>query len=138
MKLIFIILLLTTLNAQDSLFWFNMKSVRDSIPETPRILDNIFGGINFDILDSLRVKRSMSIDGYRLQIYESSSATQASIKNKKFNKILSDSIYLSFEAPFYKLHYGNFISKDEAELEKNILSKKGLKNIWIVRSRIEK
>jgi len=138
MKLIFIILLLTTLNAQDSLFWFNMKSVRDSIPETPRILDNIFGGIHFDILDSLRVKRSMSIDGYRLQIYESSSATQASIKNKKFNKILSDSIYLSFEAPFYKLHYGNFISKDEAELEKNILSKKGLKNIWIVRSRIEK
>ena len=138
MKLIFIILLLTTLNAQDSLFWFNMKSVRDSIPETPRILDNIFGGINFDILDSLRVNRSMSIDGYRLQIYESSSATQASIKNKKFNKILSDSIYLSFEAPFYKLHYGNFISKDEAELEKNILSKKGLKNIWIVRSRIEK
>ena len=73
-----------------------------------------------------------------MQIFESSSVDQATKKFKKFKKILSDSLYLTFEAPFYKVRYGDFISKEEAETEKKKLSKKGLKNIWTIRSRIKK
>jgi hypothetical protein len=126
------------LNGQDSLFWFDMSSVMDSIPKTPKTLDRIFGSEQLSILDSLIKNRSATIDGFRLQIFESSSVDQATKKFNKFKKILSDSLYLTFEAPFYKVRYGDFISKEEAETEKKKLSKKGLKNIWTIRSRIKK
>jgi hypothetical protein len=126
------------LNGQDSLFWFDMSSVMDSIPKTPKTLDRIFGSEQLSILDSLIKNRSATIDGFRLQIFESSSVDQATKKFKKFKKILSDSLYLTFEAPFYKVRYGDFVSKEEAETEKKKLSKKGLKNIWTIRSRIKK
>ena len=126
------------LNGQDSLFWFDMSSVMDSIPKTPKTLDRIFGSEQLSILDSLIKNRSATIDGFRLQIFESSSVDQATKKFNKFKKILSDSLYLTFEAPFYKVRYGDFIPKEEAETEKKKLSKKGLKNIWTIRSRIKK
>jgi hypothetical protein len=126
------------LNGQDSLFWFDMSSVMDSIPKTPKTLDRIFGSEQLSILDSLIKNRSATTDGFRLQIFESSSVDQATKKFNKFKKILSDSLYLTFEAPFYKVRYGDFVSKEEAETEKKKLSKKGLKNIWTIRSRIKK
>jgi hypothetical protein len=138
MKLVLVLFLMKMLNGQDSLFWFDMSSVMDSIPKTPKTLDRIFGSEQLSILDSLIKNRSATIDGFRLQIFESSSVDQATKKFKKFKKILSDSLYLTFEAPFYKVRYGDFISKEEAETEKKKLSKKGLKNIWTIRSRIKK
>ena len=50
---------------------------------------------------------------------------------------MKDSLYVVFEAPVYKIHYGNFSKKYEAEKIKMQLKQKGFKNIWIVRSRIE-
>ena len=50
---------------------------------------------------------------------------------------MSDSLYLKFEAPLYKVLYGNFSKRFEAENTKRELRQKGFKNIWIVRSRIE-
>ena len=138
MKLVLVLFLMKILNGQDSLFWFDMISVMDSIPKTPKTLDRIFGSEQLSILDSLIKNRSATIDGFRLQIFESSSVDQATKKFKKFKKILSDSLYLTFEAPFYKVRYGDFVSKEEAETEKKKLSKKGLKNIWTIRSRIKK
>ncbi|MGY8783620.1 MAG: SPOR domain-containing protein [Fidelibacterota bacterium] len=138
MKLVLVLFLMKMLNGQDSLFWFDMSSVMDSIPKTPKTLDRIFGSEQLSILDSLIKNRSATIDGFRLQIFESSSVDQATKKFNKFKKILSDSLYLTFEAPFYKVRYGDFVSKEEAETEKKKLSKKGLKNIWTIRSRIKK
>ena len=138
MKLVLVLFLMKMLNGQDSLFWFDMSSVMDSIPKTPKTLDRIFGSEQLSILDSLIKNRSATIDGFRLQIFESSSVDQATKKFNKFKKILSDSLYLTFEAPFYKVRYGDFFSKEEAEIEKKKLSKKGLKNIWTIRSRIKK
>jgi len=138
MKLVLVLFLMNMLNGQDSLFWFDMSSVMDSIPKTPKTLDRIFGSEQLSILDSLIKNRSATIDGFRLQIFESSSVDQATKKFKKFKEILSDSLYLTFEAPFYKVRYGDFVSKEEAETEKKKLSKKGLKNIWTIRSRIKK
>ena len=54
----------------------------------------------------------------------------------KYGKSLKDSIYLVFDAPLYKIQYGDFVTKDQAELVKAELRKKGYKKVWIVRSRI--
>ena len=134
---IIIITLKGLLNAQDSLYWFDMSKVRDSIPYTPKVLDKVFGTSQLKILDSLKNIQVSTQEGFRLQIFESSSADEANRVLKKFNKSFSDSLYMIFEAPLYKIRYGNYITKQEAEDVKKDLRNKGYKNIWIVKSRIE-
>ena len=136
-RLLFLLLFTGCLLAQDSLFWFDMNSVRDPIPKTPKILDKIFGTSQFGLLDSLKNIRITTQEGYRLQIFESSSVEETNRTLQKFERSLKDSIYMVFEAPLYKLRLGNFVTKKEAEKQKANLNKKGYKNIWIVRSRIE-
>ena len=135
---IFAIMILNSLlNAQDSLYWFDMSKVRDPIPNTPKVLDKVFGTSQLNILDSIKNERVSTSDGFRLQIFESSAADEANRVIKKYDRALSDSLYMVFEAPLYKIRYGNFTTKSEAETVKNKLKNKGYKNIWIVKSRIE-
>ena len=136
-RLLFLLLFTGCLLAQDSLFWFDMNSVRDPVPKTPKILDKIFGTSQFGLLDSLKNIRITTQEGYRLQIFESSSVEETNRTLRKFERSLKDSVYMVFEAPLYKLRLGNFVTKKEAEKQKENLNKKGYKNIWIVRSRIE-
>ena len=135
---IFVIIILNSLlNAQDSLYWFDMSKVRDPIPNTPKVLDKVFGTSQLNILDSIKNERVSTSDGFRLQIFESSAADEANRVIKKYDRTLPDSLYMVFEAPLYKIRYGNFTTKSEAETVKNKLKNKGYKNIWIVKSRIE-
>ena len=135
--IIIIITLKSLLNAQDSLYWFDMSKVRDPIPYTPEVLDKVFGTSQLKILDSLKNIQVSTREGFRLQIFESSSADEANRVLKKFNKSFSDSLYMIFEAPLYKIRYGNYITKQQAEDVKKDLRNKGYKNIWIVKSRID-
>ncbi len=136
-RLIILILTITYIYGQDSLYWFDMNSVRDPIPKTSKVLDKIFGASQIGILDSLKKVRISTRDGFRLQVYESSSVDAANHNLKKFKKALDDSVYMIFEAPLYKIRTGNFITKKEAETRKKVLKNKGYRDIWIVRSRIE-
>ena len=135
--LIYSLFICNLLICQDSLFWFDMKSVKDSAPNTPKVLDKIFGITEMDILDSIKNSRLATQNGFRLQIFESSSVEEANRLLNKNKKILTDSLYLIFEAPLYKIKYGNFVNKSDAEKVKKELLRKGYKNIWIVRSRIQ-
>ena len=137
MKIKYLIILFGLLNAQDSLFWFDMSKVRDPVPNSPKIFDIIYGKLHLKELDSLKNIRATTRNGFRIQLYESSSSEEVNSKIKKYKKQIKDSLYVIFEAPVYKIHYGNFSKKYEAEKIKNQLRQKGFKNIWIVRSRIE-
>jgi len=55
--LFYLIIFSGCLMAQDSLFWFDMNSVRDPMPKTPKVLDKIFGTSQLSILDSLKNSR---------------------------------------------------------------------------------
>lgn len=136
MKYYSLIIALNLIFCQDSLFWFDMNNVIDSIPETPKVLDKIFNKTLNKNFSEIKLKPDDLKEGYRLQIFESSSVSKANKKMKKFKKILGDSLYMSFEAPFYKIQYGNFARRDEAEREKKNIAKRGFKDIWIIRSRI--
>ena len=137
-NIILLLILKALLFSQDSLYWFDMSKVRDPIPSSPKVLDKVFGISQLNVLDSIKNARVSTREGFRLQIYESSAAEQANKIFKKYEKALSDSLYIIFEVPLYKIHYGNFITKSEAEIAKKSLKNKGYKNIWIVKSRIEK
>ena len=83
-----LILFQRILFAQDSLFWFDMSKVRDPIPKTPIIMDKIFGLSQFTMIDSLKKIKISTLDGYRLQLYESSSAGEANKKMAKYGKLI--------------------------------------------------
>ena len=137
MRLLLFIIPLKLIFAQDSLFWFDMSTVRDPIPTAPIILDNMYGVSQIKILDSLKNIRITTRNGFRIQVYETSSSETVKNVLNKFKKSMTDSLYVKFEAPLYKIHYGNFSKKREAEVVKRKLKQKGYKNIWIVKSRIE-
>ena len=137
MKIKYLLFLSYLLNAQDSLYWFDMSTVRDPVPSAPKILDVMYRKSQFKELDSLRNIRATTRNGFRIQLYESSSPGKVNSLVKKYKQKMTDSLYVIFEAPLYKIHYGNFSKKYEAEKIKNQLRQKGFKNIWIVRSRIE-
>ena len=138
MKLFYIIIIIATcINAQDSLFWFDMTTVRDPMPKTPKVMDQIFEKSQIKLIDSLKTMRVTTSDGFRLQLYEASLVEHATQKLKNLEKVLSDSLYMVFDAPLYKIRYGNFPTKAEAEKSRKLLANKGLKNVWIVKSRIE-
>ena len=134
--IIFILFFQNFLISQDSLFWFDMSKVRDSIPNTPMIVDKVFGLSQLKMIDSLRNIQVSTKEGYRLQLFESSTVDEANKTMMKYSRSLKDSIYLVFDAPLYKIQYGDFVTKDQAELVKAELRKKGYKKVWIVRSRI--
>jgi hypothetical protein len=113
-----------------------MNNVLDSVPETPKVLDKIFNDNQNKNLLEIKLKSNDIKEGYRLQIFESTSVSKANKKMLKFKKILGDSLYMSFEAPYYKIQYGNFSKREDAEREKKSIAKKGFKNVWIIRSRI--
>ena len=138
MKLFYIIIIIARcLNAQDSLFWFDMTTVRDPMPKTPKVMDQIFEKSQIKLIDSLKTVRVTTSDGYRLQLFEASLVEHAMQKMKNLEKTLSDTLYMVFDAPLYKIRYGNFPTKIEAEESRKRLANKGLKNVWIVKSRIE-
>ena len=136
MKLFYFLLFFNLSIGQDSLFWFNTTDVIDSIPETPKVMDRIFNKSQLKNLDILKINILSNIEGFRLQIYETSSVEEANKKISKFKKNLTDSIYMSFEAPFYKVRYGDYPTREQAEIEKKKILKKGYKSVWIVRSNI--
>ena len=77
-----------------------------------------------------------TVDGYRIQLFQSSQVSEANTILRKYDKVLSDSLYIVFDAPLYKIRYGDFINKEKAENAKVLLKKKGIKKMWIVKSRI--
>ena len=137
MKIKYLIIYFSTLFAQDSLFWFDMSTVKDPIPIAPKVLDDIYGTSQIKVLDSLKDVRATTRDGFRIQVFETSSSERANSMFKKYKRKMDDSLYVIFDEPLYKIQYGNFSKKYEAENVKKKLSQKGFKNIWIVRSRIE-
>ena len=65
--------------SQDSLFWFDMSKVRDKMPNTPMVIDNVFGKSQLSMLDSIMNAINSTVDGYRIQLFESSQASEANI-----------------------------------------------------------
>jgi hypothetical protein len=49
---------------------------------------------------------------------------------------VSDSVYVDFEAPNYKVRIGDFINRDSAESLQKDLVQMGYYSAWILRTRI--
>ena len=134
-KLVFLILLYVPLLSQE-IQVIDHKIVKDIQPNWPVIINNVLDdSTSFEFLLSLDSVKSVS-EGYRVQVlatryYERADSLAVLMKNT-----VSDSVYVDFEAPNYKVRIGDFIDRDSAESLQQELVQMGYNSAWILRTRI--
>ena len=114
----------------------NQKKLKDILPRWPVIVNNALD--DSTSFDKVLKKDSTQLisEGYRVQIlatryYEYADSIAISISNR-----ITDSVYVEYETPNYKVRVGDFINRDTAEFLQQELFNLGYKSAWILRSRI--
>jgi len=134
-KLVFSILLYVPLLAQE-IQVIDHKIVKDIQPNWPIIINNVLDdSTSFEFLLSLDSVQSVS-EGYRVQVLATRYFERADSLAVIMKNTVSDSVYVDFEAPNYKVRIGDFIERDSAESLQQELVQMGYNSAWILRSRI--
>ena len=134
-KLVFSILLYVPLLAQE-IQVIDHKIVKDIQPNWPVIINNVLDdSTSFEFLLSLDSVQSVS-EGYRVQVLATRYFERANSLAVIMKNTVSDSVYVDFEAPNYKVRIGDFIDRDSAESLQQDLVQMGYDSAWILRTRI--
>ena len=134
-KLVFFILLYIPLLSQEIQI-IDHKIVKDIQPNWPVIINNVLDdSTSFEFLLSLDSVQSVS-EGYRVQVLATRYFERADSLAVIMKNTVSDSVYVDFEAPNYKVRIGDFIDRDSAESLQQELVQMGYNSAWILRTRI--
>ena len=134
-KLVFFILLSALLLAQD-IQVNDHKIVKDIQPNWPVIINNVLDdSTSFEFVLSLDSVQSV-LEGYRVQVLATRYIERADSLAAIMKNTISDSVYVDFEAPNYKVRVGDFIDRDIAETLQQELVQMGYNSAWILRTRI--
>ena len=134
-KLVFSILLYAPLLSQE-IQVIDHKIVKDIQPNWPVIINNVLDdSTSFEFLLSLDSVQSVS-EGYRVQVLATRYFERADSLAVIMKNTVSDSVYVDFEAPNYKVRIGDFIDRDSAESLQQELVQMGYNSAWILRARI--
>ena len=136
-KLIFLILCLTALQSF-------AQTDTDSATTIPVIIHKDF---RLDILGRKEAELNLAAIkaaartgiGYRLQVLSTNDRDLAmKTRTRLLQRYPDQKVYMSFQAPYVKLTFGNFITKQEAELYKKQISQMlGGASIYTLSQRIE-
>jgi hypothetical protein len=86
--------------------------------------------------DSLVVLEEV-VQGFRIQVFSSSGVDEAALmKDVVIEKFSSDSVYVVYDAPVYKIRVGDFLNRYEANQRLPEFIEKGYRDAWIVPDRI--
>ena len=134
-KLVFLILLYVPLLSQE-IQVIDHKIVKDIQPNWPVIINNVLDdSTSFEFLLSLDSVQFIS-EGYRVQVLATRYFERADSLAVIMKNTVSDSVYVDFEAPNYKVRIGDFIDRDSAESLQQELVQMGYNSAWILRARI--
>ena len=134
-KLVFLILLYDPLFAQE-IQVIDHKIIKDIQPNWPVIINNVLDdSTSFEFVLSLDSVQSV-LEGYRVQVLATRYIERADSLAAIMKNTISDSVYVDFEAPNYKVRIGDFIDRDSAESLQQELMQMGYNSAWILRTRI--
>ena len=134
-KLVFSILLSAPLLAQE-IQVIDHKIVKDIQPNWPVIINNVLDdSTSFESVISLDSVQSVT-EGYRVQVLATRYFERADSFAIIMKNTVSDSVYVDFETPNYKVRVGDFIERESAESLQQDLVQMGYNSAWILRSRI--
>jgi len=114
----------------------NQKKLKDVTPNWPVIVNNSLD--DSSSFDMVLIKDSTQLisEGFRVQILATRYFEYADSLAISISKRITDSVYVEFEVPNYKVRVGDFINRDSAESLQQELLNMGYKSAWILRSRI--
>jgi len=134
-KLVFSVMLYVPLLAQE-IQVIDHKIVKDIQPNWPVIINNVLDdSTSFEFVLSLDSVQSV-LEGYRVQVLATRYIERADSLAAIMKNTISDSVYVDFEAPNYKVRVGDFIDRDTAETLQQELVQMGYNSAWILRTRI--
>lgn len=107
---------------------FRFKTIRSDDPSLFRHIGDT-SGINLG--DSLIVRK-----GYRVQILSTQDMQKADVAAKRAERLFSDSVYVVFESPYYKVRVGDFSNDLDALDVERKARQNGYPGAWIVPSDI--
>ncbi len=115
---------------------FDPNEHRDVQPKWPVIINNVLEGEN--LIDSILAADTVHwvTDGFRVQVLASKSMTKADSLSTILNSTLTDSVYVVYETPNYKVRVGDYVARVEADKMRGLLHKMGYRSAWVVRTRI--
>ena len=100
-----------------------------------------------DMLNAMQVKLNKQAarmtynglyHGYRLQVLSTQSREEAfDLKASLLQRFPEQKAYTIFQSPYFKVRFGNFIDRDEANRYKKILSSGYTQVIYIVNDNVE-
>jgi hypothetical protein len=89
--------------------------------------------IQLDIPKDSTIVQQQIVQGFRIQVLSSSSFDEANlVKSILMEKFSSDSVYVVYDAPVYKVRTGDFINRYEANQRLPEFIEKGYRDAWIV------
>ena len=135
LQIFFGVFLLSTLIGQKD-ERFNSNRLKDILPKFPKI-QHSFIRTNINNSDSLTLDTTkVEMDGFRVQVFSTRFSNTADSIKTVLGKIVVEKIYITFDAPIYKVRVGNFVSRNNAEKMKHRLVKLGYNSSWIIRSKV--
>ena len=80
-----------------------------------------------------------TVPGFRIQILATTEIDEANaLRTEISNLPRIDSVYVSYDSPYYKVRVGDFRSRPDANLLLKLLIESGYKDAWIVADRVFK
>lgn len=76
------------------------------------------------------------IDGFRIQCLASSQIEKIRSEKKLLEGKIKYSVYIIFNAPYYKLLIGDFVKRGDADIVTAKLKEMGYSDAWVIRSKI--
>jgi len=106
----------------------NADPVRNTIPDTETKEEYI------------TIERIEKTTGFRVQLFSTTSLDDAEQRRDDYKESLGDStaVTIVFDAPYYKVRAGNYLSKPEADEECKRLKELGLQEAWVVRDKVDR
>ena len=91
--------------------------------------------------ESLKTRGGFKMEkGYRLMLLSTSDRNQAmTIRSKMLQQYPDQKVYMTFQSPYIKLKFGNFVEKSEAEKYRKQVAAMGIiqNNIYLVSEMVE-
>jgi len=76
--------------------------------------------------------------GFRVQICAVSDEQKArAIQQEAILNFIDENIYLKYDAPYYKVRIGDFVTRREAEQLQKLAVARGFNDAWVVRTKIK-
>ena len=116
---------------------FDPSMLNDPEPHWPVVVNPLIKDPALKLEESKSDTSKIVINGYRVQVLATKYAEKADSLKQVLKESFGNEVYVTYEAPNYKVRVGNSIDRKQAEGIQDKLKKMGYSSAWIIRTRVE-